>query len=44
MADMDYFNVVTNCTGHLTFMWSGKFNNNSRKSQGKSENFYYQIE
>ena len=30
---MEYCKVVTNCTGCLTFMWSGKFNNNSLESQ-----------
>ena len=41
---MEYYNVVANYTGRLTFMWSGKFNNNSLESQGKSGNFYYQTE
>ena len=41
---MKYYNVVANYTGHLTFMWSRKFNNNSLESQGKSVNFYYQTE
>ena len=41
---MEYFNVVANYTGSLTFMWSGKFNNNSLESQEKSGNFYYQTE
>ena len=31
---MEYYNVVANYTGLLTFMWSGKFNNNSLESQG----------
>ena len=31
---MEYYNVVANCTGRLTFMLSGKFNNNSLESQG----------
>ena len=41
---MEYYNVVANYTGRLTLMWSGKFNNNSLTSQGKSGNFYYQTE
>ena len=39
---MEYYNIVANYTGHLTFMWSGKFNN-SLESQGKSEKLYYEI-
>ena len=31
---MEYYNVVTNYTGRLAFIWSRKFNNNSLKSQG----------
>ena len=31
---MEYYNVITNYTGRLTFMWSGKFNSNSLESQG----------
>ena len=30
---MEYYYVVANYTGRLTFMWSGKFNNNSLESQ-----------
>ena len=41
---MEYYNVVTNYTGRLTFMWSGKFNNNSQESQRESGNFYCQTE
>ena len=37
---MEYYNAVANNTVHFTFMWSGKFNNNSLKSQGKSGSFY----
>ena len=36
---MEYYNVVANYIGCLTFMWPGKFNNNSLESQGKSGNF-----
>ena len=43
MADMEYCNIVA-YTGCLTFMWSGKFNNNCLESQGKSGNFYYLTE
>ena len=31
---MGCYNVVANYTGRFTFMWSGKFNNNSLESQG----------
>ena len=31
---MEYYNVVANYTGRLTFMWSGKFNSNHLESQG----------
>ena len=41
---MDYYNVVANYTGRLTFMWSRKFNNNSLESQGMYREFYYQTE
>ena len=36
---MEYYNVIANYTGCLTFMWSGKFNNNGLESQEESENF-----
>ena len=41
---MEYYNVIANYKGRLTFMWSEKFNGNSLGSQGKSGNFYYQRE
>ena len=41
---MEYYNIFANYTGRFTFMWSGKFNNNSLDSWGKSGNFYYQTE
>ena len=41
---MECYNVVANYTDCLTFMWFGKFNNNSLEGQGKSKNFYYQTE
>ena len=31
---MEYHNVVASYTGHLTFMWSGKFVNKNLESQG----------
>ena len=31
---MECYNIVANYTGHLTFMWSRKFNNNSPESYG----------
>ena len=31
---MEYYYVVANYMGCHTFMWSGKFNNNSLESQG----------
>ena len=43
-ADMEYFNVVANYMGRLTFIWSGKFSNSSVESQGKLRNFYNQTE
>ena len=33
-ADMEYYNIAANYMGHVTFMWSGKFNNDSLESQG----------
>ena len=41
---MEYYNVVANHTVRLTFIWSGKFNNNNLESQGNSGNFNYQTE
>ena len=31
---MEYYNVVANCMGRFTSVWSGKFKNKSLKSQG----------
>ena len=33
-ADMEYYNIIANYSGHLTFMWLGKFNKNYLESQG----------
>ena len=38
---MEYYYVVANYTGRLTFVWSEKCNNKSMESQGMSGNFYY---